>query len=116
MLALQGVGRAPLRPGRGGAAAKPPVFPAGKNYGHRTGDRECPLFALGNARTEALLKASYDPMHQYMRQQRADDRAAAEDRIALCKRLLAEDVRAVAGGYRWSCLLTNVRLGADHFE
>lgn len=34
-----------------------------KKFGHRTGDKECPLFLAGNPRTETTLKAAYDPMY-----------------------------------------------------
>uniref|UniRef100_H2YMA5 Uncharacterized protein n=1 Tax=Ciona savignyi TaxID=51511 RepID=H2YMA5_CIOSA len=33
-----------------------------KNYGHRTGDRECPLFKAGNAEIEKFRAAHEDPM------------------------------------------------------
>lgn len=66
-----------------------------KAFGHRTGDRDCPLFLQGNARSEAILKASYDPMHHYLKQQKSADMADARSRIELCQRLLAEEVRVL---------------------
>uniref|UniRef100_H2XM38 Zinc knuckle domain-containing protein n=1 Tax=Ciona intestinalis TaxID=7719 RepID=H2XM38_CIOIN len=44
-----------------------------KNYGHRTGDRECPLFQSGNAEIEKFRAAHEDPMHGML-----DNKAKAE--------------------------------------
>ncbi|KAK2556884.1 Retinitis pigmentosa 9 protein, partial [Acropora cervicornis] len=35
-----------------------------KAYGHRTGDRECPLFISGNKSIEKFRMAHEDPMHE----------------------------------------------------
>lgn len=37
-----------------------------KGYGHRTGDRECPLFLTGNLESDARRQAREDPMSAYV--------------------------------------------------
>ncbi|KAI8521143.1 Retinitis pigmentosa 9 [Branchiostoma belcheri] len=38
-----------------------------KNYGHRTGDRECPLFISGNTQIEQFRVLHEDPMYGYIK-------------------------------------------------
>lgn len=37
-----------------------------KNYGHRTGDRECPMFISGNAESEKFREVFEDPMYSIL--------------------------------------------------
>ena len=39
-----------------------------KQYGHRTGDKECPLASKGNLQNEQFRKMHEDPMYHMMRQ------------------------------------------------
>ncbi|GIX94128.1 retinitis pigmentosa 9 protein homolog [Caerostris darwini] len=41
-----------------------------KTYGHRTGDRECPLFVTGNAQIEKFRYIHEDPMHNFISEKR----------------------------------------------
>ncbi|XP_070536917.1 retinitis pigmentosa 9 protein-like isoform X3 [Ptychodera flava] len=47
-----------------------------KAYGHRTGDRECPLFTHGNAVIEHFRVTHEDPMHDYIVQNRLKKKEA----------------------------------------
>ncbi|EDO45999.1 predicted protein, partial [Nematostella vectensis] len=38
-----------------------------KAYGHRTGDRECPLFISGNLSSEKFRMAHEDPMYEFVK-------------------------------------------------
>nr|CAB3268073.1 retinitis pigmentosa 9 protein homolog [Phallusia mammillata] len=44
-----------------------------KNYGHRTGDRECPLFNSGNEALEKFREVFEDPMHEVMSTKKKKD-------------------------------------------
>lgn len=46
-----------------------------KQYGHRTGDRDCPLYLSGNAKNEERNKFREDPMAYYI----SDKRKRQED-------------------------------------
>ncbi|GAB6021199.1 Retinitis pigmentosa 9 protein [Chamberlinius hualienensis] len=37
-----------------------------KTYGHRTGDKECPMFISGNLQCEQFRFSREDPMHDYL--------------------------------------------------
>lgn len=58
-----------------------------KAYGHRTGDRECPLFISGNKNSEKFRMAHEDPMHEFIQDKK---RAEKESRIQQLKALLEE--------------------------
>lgn len=58
-----------------------------KSYGHRTGDRECPMFISGNKDIEKFRMAHEDPMHEFMQDKK---RAEKESRIEQLKALLDE--------------------------
>ncbi|XP_077993809.1 retinitis pigmentosa 9 protein-like [Glandiceps talaboti] len=56
-----------------------------KAYGHRTGDRECPLFKKGNAVIENFRVTHEDPMHDYILKNRMKKK---EERIKQLQALL----------------------------
>ncbi|KAH9407309.1 Retinitis pigmentosa 9 protein [Tyrophagus putrescentiae] len=56
-----------------------------KNYGHRTGDKECPLFLSGNKEAEEFRHLHEDPMYNYVRE--SEIRAKAE-KVEMLKRML----------------------------
>ncbi|CAH1246323.1 RP9 [Branchiostoma lanceolatum] len=56
-----------------------------KNYGHRTGDRECPLFISGNTQIEQFRVLHEDPMYGYIKETKEKEK---EDRIQQLKALL----------------------------
>uniref|UniRef100_A0A8C4R138 RP9 pre-mRNA splicing factor n=1 Tax=Eptatretus burgeri TaxID=7764 RepID=A0A8C4R138_EPTBU len=58
-----------------------------KQYGHRTGDRECPYFATGNTHLEHFRVAHEDPMYDILKNQK---RRQKEMRVEQLKQLLAE--------------------------
>jgi len=58
-----------------------------KSYGHRTGDRECPMFISGNKDIEKFRMAHEDPMHEFIQDKK---RAEKESRIEQLKALLDE--------------------------
>lgn len=58
-----------------------------KAYGHRTGDRECPLFISGNRNIEKLRMAHEDPMHEFIQDKKKAER---QSRIEQLKALLEE--------------------------
>ena len=39
-----------------------------KNYGHRTGDKECSLFMSGNKEAEEFRHVHEDPMYNYVKE------------------------------------------------
>ena len=39
-----------------------------KNYGHRTGDKECPMFMTGNREAEEFRHSHEDPMYNYVKE------------------------------------------------
>ncbi|KAL3190986.1 hypothetical protein MRX96_019228 [Rhipicephalus microplus] len=58
-----------------------------KAYGHRTGDRECPLFLTGNSESEKFRTVHEDPMHQFVKKSKA---AETQERIRQLQALLEE--------------------------
>ncbi|XP_063673963.1 retinitis pigmentosa 9 protein homolog [Bolinopsis microptera] len=65
-----------------------------KQYGHRTGDKECTLASKGNLQNEQFRKMHEDPMYHMMRQKHDDQDEEAhqkELRIAQMKAMLEED-------------------------
>jgi len=52
-----------------------------KAYGHRTGDRECPLVLSGNPSIESERQLREDPMTAYLADQKQQTRQLAEERI-----------------------------------
>ncbi|XP_078365737.1 retinitis pigmentosa 9 protein-like isoform X2 [Oculina patagonica] len=50
-----------------------------KSYGHRTGDRECPMFISGNRDIEKFRMAHEDPMHEFIQ-----DKKRAEKERRYC--------------------------------
>merc|ERR1712176_311711 len=65
-----------------------------KQYGHRTGDKECPLASKGNLQNEQFRKMHEDPMYHMMRQKHDDqdeERQQKELRIAQMRAMLEED-------------------------
>ncbi|KAF8782718.1 retinitis pigmentosa 9 protein-like [Argiope bruennichi] len=57
-----------------------------KTYGHRTGDRECPLFVTGNAEIEKFRYIHEDPMHNFLTEKR---KAEKLERVQQLQALLA---------------------------
>ncbi|GBM06172.1 Retinitis pigmentosa 9 protein [Araneus ventricosus] len=57
-----------------------------KTYGHRTGDRECPLFVTGNAEIEKFRYIHEDPMHNFLSEKR---KAEKLERVQQLQALLA---------------------------
>ncbi|XP_068721524.1 retinitis pigmentosa 9 protein homolog [Montipora capricornis] len=58
-----------------------------KAYGHRTGDRECPLFISGNRSIEKFRMAHEDPMHEFIQDKK---KAESKSRIEQLRALLEE--------------------------
>ncbi|XP_059801401.1 retinitis pigmentosa 9 protein [Hypanus sabinus] len=58
-----------------------------KNFGHRTGDRECPYFISGNQKLEQFRVAHEDPMYDVIR---ANKRHEKESRIQQLKQMLED--------------------------
>ncbi|KAJ1199819.1 hypothetical protein NDU88_003651 [Pleurodeles waltl] len=58
-----------------------------KQYGHRTGDRECPFFTRGNQKIEQFRVAHEDPMYDLIRE---NQRLEKERRIQQLKKLLED--------------------------
>ncbi|XP_061432232.1 retinitis pigmentosa 9 protein homolog isoform X1 [Lethenteron reissneri] len=58
-----------------------------KQYGHRTGDRECPYFSSGNQRLEQFRVAHEDPMYDITRENKQQEKQL---RLEQLKRLLEE--------------------------
>ncbi|XP_028392823.1 retinitis pigmentosa 9 protein-like [Dendronephthya gigantea] len=58
-----------------------------KSYGHRTGDRECPMFVSGNQTSERFRMAHEDPMHDFIVEKKKTEK---EQRIEQLKALLEE--------------------------
>lgn len=52
-----------------------------KNYGHRTGDKECPLFLQGNAAIEKFRYVHEDPMYSYVNETVAKEKQERVDRL-----------------------------------
>jgi len=67
-----------------------------KNYGHRTGDKECPLSQGGNMQAEAERQAREDPMASYLREKKDQEGQKQEkkkqkiERLEQLKKLLAK--------------------------
>lgn len=59
-----------------------------KAYGHRTGDRECPLFVSGNAAIEKFRYIHEDPMHNFISEKKKAEKLA---RVEQLKALLEAD-------------------------
>ncbi|XP_072365855.1 retinitis pigmentosa 9 protein isoform X4 [Scyliorhinus torazame] len=58
-----------------------------KNFGHRTGDRECPYFISGNQKLEQFRVAHEDPMYDLIRENK---RFEKETRIQQLKQMLED--------------------------
>ncbi|XP_072303657.1 retinitis pigmentosa 9 protein [Eucyclogobius newberryi] len=58
-----------------------------KNYGHRTGDRECPFFTKGNQKIEQFRVAHEDPMYDLIRENQRNEK---ESRIQQLQQLLQD--------------------------
>ncbi|GCC31602.1 hypothetical protein chiPu_0010062 [Chiloscyllium punctatum] len=58
-----------------------------KNFGHRTGDRECPYFISGNQKLEQFRVAHEDPMYDLIRENK---RCEKETRIQQLKQMLED--------------------------
>uniref|UniRef100_A0A1E1X667 Putative cbf1-interacting corepressor cir n=1 Tax=Amblyomma aureolatum TaxID=187763 RepID=A0A1E1X667_9ACAR len=58
-----------------------------KAYGHRTGDRECPMFFSGNSASEEFRFVHEDPMHDYVKESKATEK---QERIRQLQALLEE--------------------------
>ncbi|XP_029445646.1 retinitis pigmentosa 9 protein [Rhinatrema bivittatum] len=58
-----------------------------KQYGHRTGDRECPFFTKGNQKIEQFRVAHEDPMYDLIKQNKRQEK---EMRIQQLKQLLED--------------------------
>ncbi|XP_048418572.1 retinitis pigmentosa 9 protein isoform X1 [Stegostoma tigrinum] len=58
-----------------------------KNFGHRTGDRECPYFISGNQKLEQFRVAHEDPMYDLIRENK---RYEKETRIQQLKQMLED--------------------------
>ncbi|CAB3987612.1 Hypothetical predicted protein [Paramuricea clavata] len=58
-----------------------------KSYGHRTGDKECPMFVSGNQTSERFRMAHEDPMHDFIVEKKKTEK---EQRIEQLKALLEE--------------------------
>ncbi|XP_013777548.1 retinitis pigmentosa 9 protein-like [Limulus polyphemus] len=56
-----------------------------KVYGHRTGDKECPLFLSGNKEIEKFRYIHEDPMHSYITETKKNEK---EQRIKQLQALL----------------------------
>ncbi|XP_065827432.1 retinitis pigmentosa 9 protein homolog isoform X1 [Oscarella lobularis] len=52
-----------------------------KAYGHRTGDRECPFFLSGNSALEKIRTAHEDPMHNYLKNTKRQEKLAKVERL-----------------------------------
>jgi len=64
-----------------------------KQYGHRTGDRECPFAKIGNTVSEQFRMAHEDPMYHMCRQkedEQDEETKSKEMRIAQMKAMLEE--------------------------
>ncbi|TNN85790.1 Retinitis pigmentosa 9 protein [Liparis tanakae] len=58
-----------------------------KNYGHRTGDKECPFFIKGNQKLEQFRVAHEDPMYDIIRENKRNEK---ETRIQQLQQLLQD--------------------------
>ncbi|XP_048850271.1 retinitis pigmentosa 9 protein [Brienomyrus brachyistius] len=58
-----------------------------KNYGHRTGDKECPFFIKGNQKLEQFRVAHEDPMYDLIRENKRNEK---ETRIQQLRQLLED--------------------------
>ncbi|KAG0423531.1 hypothetical protein HPB47_000699, partial [Ixodes persulcatus] len=45
-----------------------------KAYGHRTGDKECPMFLSGNSASEQFRFVHEDPMHEFLKESKEDEK------------------------------------------
>ena len=64
-----------------------------KAYGHRTGDRECPLNAAGNVVLDAERHAREDPMAAQIAERKRDDDDAAATGAVTALEALVSDIR-----------------------
>ena len=62
-----------------------------KAYGHRTGDRDCPLTKQGNFLLDAERQAREDPMSEFVAK-KLQERQLRHDRVEQLK-LIVEDIR-----------------------
>ncbi|CAN8000251.1 retinitis pigmentosa 9 protein homolog isoform X1 [Ixodes scapularis] len=58
-----------------------------KAYGHRTGDKECPMFLSGNSASEQFRFVHEDPMHEFLKESKEDEK---QERIRQLQALLEE--------------------------
>ncbi|GAU91376.1 hypothetical protein RvY_03639 [Ramazzottius varieornatus] len=58
-----------------------------KNYGHRSGDKECPLYESGNRKIEQFRYMHEDPMYGFVQEHKA---AQKEERIKMLQSLLED--------------------------
>ncbi|XP_034401796.1 retinitis pigmentosa 9 protein [Cyclopterus lumpus] len=58
-----------------------------KNYGHRTGDKECPFFIKGNQKLEQFRVAHEDPMYDIIRENKRNEK---ETRIQQLQQMLQD--------------------------
>ncbi|XP_038598280.1 retinitis pigmentosa 9 protein [Tachyglossus aculeatus] len=58
-----------------------------KQYGHRTGDKECPFFIKGNQKLEQFRVAHEDPMYDIIRENKRHEK---DVRIQQLKQLLED--------------------------
>ncbi|CAN7990969.1 unnamed protein product, partial [Ixodes hexagonus] len=57
-----------------------------KAYGHRTGDKECPMFLSGNSASEQFRFVHEDPMHEFLKESKDEK----QERIRQLQALLEE--------------------------
>jgi hypothetical protein len=53
-----------------------------KAFGHRTGDRECPMSLSGNTASESARQAREDPMTRYIREEKEAKKLRRQEQIA----------------------------------
>lgn len=59
-----------------------------KAYGHRTGDKECPMFLSGNKDSEQFRHTHEDPMYKYIQQNKTKEK---EEKVRQLQALLDSD-------------------------
>lgn len=62
-----------------------------KAFGHRSGDRECPLFFQGSLKTEQFRFMQEDPMFDYVKSQTKDKEEKVKQLQALLKETTSEE-------------------------
>ncbi|XP_056277382.1 retinitis pigmentosa 9 protein [Pseudoliparis swirei] len=66
-----------------------------KNYGHRTGDKECPFFIKGNQKLEQFRVAHEDPMYDIIRENKRNEK---ETRIQQLQQMLQDTTSSSSDG------------------